>query len=333
MRAMRSMRSLAHMKSWANMGSANSDKEGNNITTHNTNAHTTVTTGTTKENSERKKEKKNREKKQSKKTKEEMKTVRMSSSSFEIGGPSPQGTLSQPVQIEQTMKKKQSIIGLGIPGSVRLRPNGHRLSNASSTRSISGPHPPVSMVRTRFSSESAHLVLGADGRPASTVSSGSSLRPPSSSSCVSAFSMRSPRSSSGSTTSVRWDEEGLQHVKEMQRRERKIRRDSVEAKPRTSQDSRRGSEGRRRVAITDVFPEFKSTTGSPTTNEPPIVTVQEATVDDEDLERLTDVTPVKKVRPRPVSDQMAGRARPKPMTDDCDGESLTDSVGPFDDPR
>ncbi|KAI0339201.1 hypothetical protein BDW22DRAFT_606971 [Trametopsis cervina] len=331
-RAMRSMRSLARMKSWANMGSTISDKEGNASTTTNTNMNTntstTVTTSKTKEKSdekEKKKKKEKKEKKESKEGKKEKKTVRLSGSSFEAGALSSQGSPAPPAKEAATVQKKQSKLGLGLPSTMRLGTT-RNVSHASSVYGI--PQQPAT-VGNRLSIDSAHLIMGANGRPASSVSSGSSLRPPSTASGVSAFSERSPRSSSSSVASVRWDERGLQTVKEMQRRERQTRRQSAEDKAgrssREGRESRRNSDGRRRAAIADVFPEVRQRSVSPPSTElvRPIVTVEEATADgheDVDVSIASGMsTPIKRARPRPLSEQLLGKDRPKPMADDSDG--------------
>ena len=129
--------------------------------------------------------------------------------------------------------------------------------------------------------------------------------------------------------SVRWDEAGLKSVMERQRRERQTRRESVEALSKTARDGkdtgRKSSDsgGRRRVAIADIFPEireqsFSSETVASSETVQPVVTVEEPSVGSETPRASAQV---KKVRPRPVSDQTHGKVRPKPMADDGDGES------------
>ncbi|KAI0696589.1 hypothetical protein BC835DRAFT_853465 [Cytidiella melzeri] len=329
-RAMRSVRSLARMKSWANMG-PNSDKEGNNnnnasdITNTNTTASTTVTSSKAKEKSEEKKKKKTKKEKEKEGGKKEKKSVRISGSSFEAGALSSQGSPAPPVKVEEALKKKQSILGLGLPSTMRLG-TVRRPSNASSALGVPQQQQQPATMGNRLSAESAHLIMGVNGRPSSTISSGSSLRPPSTASGISAFSQRSPRSSSSSVASVRWDEAGLQHVKERQRRERQIRRESADTqgKPsREGRESRRNSEGRRRAAIVDIFPEARqrpSSAHSSVEPVPPILTVEEATADGhEDPNVSVASTPVRRARPRPVSEQMLSKARPKPVTDDSEG--------------
>ena len=152
--------------------------------------------------------------------------------------------------------------------------------------------------------------------------------------------MRSPRSSNGSVASVRWDEAGLQTVKEMQRRERERRRLSTEPPQNQTQtqsksirdvkdidkekESQRGSAamGRRRATIADIFPEVRQQQ-APLPAEP-ISPIEEVSIDshrDEDADRSV-MSTVKKARRRPLSEQMFGRPRPKAMSDDGDGEYI-----------
>ena len=232
-----------------------------------------------------------------------------------------------------TIKKKQSILGLEIPASIRR--TVRNISTTSSTSSIGPSHPPVSM--NRLSAESAHLTLNAAGRPSSVVSSGSSLRPPSTASGVSVFTGRTARSSSGSSasgsTSVRWDEEGLRGARERQRKERKAKRESADSTPmpdgRTSKDSRRSSDGRRRIPVTDIFPEnderplsLLSTSTGRTSLTGPVVNIEEASCDGHS-DHGSDPppsTPSKKVRPRPVSEQVLSKTRPQGIHEESDGK-------------
>lgn len=337
-RAMRSMRSLAKMKSWANLGP---EKEGNNgdaqdTNDTNVNAKKNTITKTLTTVTSKTKEKK------SKKSKEKPGTQRFSSSSFEAGAPSP--ALSPvahfPTEAAPTISKKPSklAIGLGLPSSLRLattiRPS--RLSSTSSAEPptpISGPFP---LQQNRLSAGSAHLVMGPNGRPVSGVSTrsgssqGSSLRPPSTASnysgaSVSQFSARSPRSSSSSVVSVRWDEEGISNVKAVQRRERETKR---ERDRQNGKESKHSLEGRRRTAIADIFPEVRAASSasrrsSSASERPgqPIVTIEEATTDGHGSDNDAPImeTPVKKARPRPMSEQMLGKSRPRPIVDDADG--------------
>ena len=229
------------MKSWANLGGDKSEKEGN---MNDTNA-TTLTKSTTATMKIKEKGKKTKEKtKEKSKKKEEKKLDRNSSSSFEAGMLSPPGS-PLPTQVE-TISRKPSRLALGglLPSTLRLgtaRSLGERTSSTSSTASgLAIPVSPTSMsgnslyglANVRLSASSTtYLNTASNGRPSSGYSmssQGSSLRPTSTVSgmsqrsgmSASAFSIRSGKSSSSSVASVRWDEEGLAGVKEMQRRER-----------------------------------------------------------------------------------------------------------------
>ena len=150
------------------------------------------------------------------------KTVRYSGSCSEAGALSP---LKNSFPTTGTIKRKQSILGLDIPASIR-----RTVRNSSTTSTTSSIGTPVSM--NRFSVESTRLILNAAGRPSFVVSSGSSLRPPSTASGVSVFTRCTARSSSGSSasesTSVRWDEEGLPGARERARKNRKAKWESAD---------------------------------------------------------------------------------------------------------
>lgn len=263
------------------------------------------------------KKKKKKEKKEEKEAKD--KTIRYSGSSFEAGMLSAQGSPPPvPAKSENCTKtlgrKKPSVLGLGLPSTLRVN-TMREVSSASSTSGV------PQMSSNRLSADSAHLVMNDQGRPSSTFSSGSSLRPPSTASGVSAFSGRSGRSSSSSVVSVRWDEEGLRTVKERQRKERTSRAQKTK-------DSRRSSDARKRTAISDIFPDAqvqRPRSISPTNPlfERPIVTVEAATLDgheavaDDNVEIVE--TPIKRARPRPVSEQLLGRPRPQAMFEEENG--------------
>lgn len=373
-RAMKSMRSLARMKSWATLTGSisthpNNDKEGSASTNHNTNTITSSkkikekkTEKKDEKKDERKKEKKEgkrKAEKEEKKVREKKvrdKTLRYSGSSFEAGAPSTQTTPvpphSHPEEIQKTAKKKQSILGLGLPstrlGTVRTFSNA---SSASSVGPASNSRKPSSS--GRLSVDSAPLITNAQARPSSLVSTNSSLRPPSTASGASVFSERSQRSSSGSAVSIRWDEEGIRNAKAMQRKERKTRKE----KDRTTADSaggltkrgekesKRSSESKRRVPISEIFPgtmepqpDSLSSKSSLGNSANPIVTVEEATVgghsyamDEEEGNKTImvskdsegqdeDATPVHRIRPRPLSEQPLSKSRPQGMHNDGDGK-------------
>ncbi|RPD56493.1 hypothetical protein L226DRAFT_550932 [Lentinus tigrinus ALCF2SS1-7] len=356
-RAIRSMRSLARMASWAQLSN---DKEGNTGPA----ATETLKTKTkeekkmkekdekkTKEKGEmKKKKKKEKEKPKEKESKEKEsrekekeKTIRYSGSSFEAGALSTQGSPA-PLKTEDgsrtLTRKKQSVLGLGLPSSMRLS-TVRDVSGSSAGSSTGIPQAPQ-----RLSVDSAHLIMNAQGRPSSILSSGSSLRPPSTASGISTYSGgRSPRSSSSSVVSVRWDEAGLKSVKERQRQERRSRRETQEKDgSKTKRESRRSSDSRRRTPISEIFPETQmqdqqrnSTASlSPPASivEHPLVRVEEATADghsaptDDERERSPpkemnmDETPNKRARPRPMSEQMLGRPRPQAICENSEGDAM-----------
>ncbi|KAH9837979.1 uncharacterized protein C8Q71DRAFT_898946 [Rhodofomes roseus] len=335
-RAIKSMRSLARMASWAQLTN-NGEQENVQPATK------AAAPKKTKEKSEAGKKKKEKKKKDEEKKKEpkgtvrrredkEAKeaTVRLSGSSFEAGALSTQA--SPHPQLREGAKtlgrKKQSTLGLGLPSSMRLgtataTATMRKVSNASSTGSaeVGQPQAPA-----RLSVDSAHLIMNAQGRPTSIMSSGSSLRPPST---ASAISERSKGSSSSSVASVRWDEAGMRSSRELQRLERKSK-DSTRP-----HESRRTSDGRRRTALVDIFPETQDQMGRPLSTssagsavsggkvsifERPVVNVESATSDghSDDVESVASETPAKRARPRPVSEQMLGRPRPSPISEDPD---------------
>ncbi|KAI0746236.1 hypothetical protein C8Q80DRAFT_1271161 [Daedaleopsis nitida] len=359
-RAIRSMRSLARMASWAQLSN---DKEGNTgiapTETKTKDEKRVKEEKKTKEKDDRKSKEKGETKKKKKKDKEKPKekesrekekekTVRYSGSSFEAGALSAQGsppTLRTANGPHTLTRKKQSMLGLGLPSSMRL--STVRDVSGSSTASSTG----APQASQRLSVDSAHLILNAQGRPSSILSSGSSLRPPSTASGISTYSGRSPRSSSSSVVSVRWDEAGIQSVKEKQRRERRTRREKDNEREKegqkdgskTTRESRRSSESRRRTPVMDIFPEIaqrRDSSGSlsppASLAENPLVRVEEATADghsapteDEDVADTPqegvslNETPVKRARPRPMSEQMLGRPRPQPICDNSEGDVLS----------
>ncbi|CDO70210.1 hypothetical protein BN946_scf184942.g10 [Trametes cinnabarina] len=353
-RAIRSMRSLARMASWAQLSN---EKEGNAgvAATDAVKTKTKEEKKTTKEKDEKKnKEKADTMKKKKKKdkektkvkdlgSKEKEKTIRYSGSSFEAGALSAQGSPA-PLKTEDgartLSRKKQSVLGLGLPSTLRLA-TVRDVSNSTTGSATGVPQAPP-----RLSVDSAHLILNAQGRPSSILSSGSSLRPPSTASGISTFSGRSPRSSSSSIASVRWDEVNIRTAKETQRKERRTRREKEKEGGKTTRESRRSSESRRRTPISEIFPETQMRAQEGQQREPslsppasgmnhPIVRVEEATADghsppsDDEMEAAalpgeTSVseTPIKRARPRPMSEQMLGRPRPQPICDDAEGDAV-----------
>ncbi|KIL55074.1 hypothetical protein M378DRAFT_201120 [Amanita muscaria Koide BX008] len=178
------------------------------------------------------------------------------------------------------------------------------------------------------------------------MSTMSSLRPVSTISNHSRNSMTSGTSQNshgnGSGCSVKWDEEGLETVREVRRKEReekakdettKSKKDKKKKKASEEKDSQRSSEGRKRTAITDIFPDIAGSRRSSASYEngsgrsPPLLTVEEATNDGHGVPadyheplnavpRIEIGTPSNKARPRPVSEQMLGKSRPVPMYQD-----------------
>lgn len=307
-RAIRSMRSLARMGSWAQMKGtshptaqemaeemAKAESEGEKRKERKKEKD-----GTLKEKKKSKKgeddEKKSKKRKKEKGKsqedgsgtvkkssmkkvgKDKARTMRISTSSFEVGH------LSASPEATKTLgTKKHSILGLGLPSTMRL-PRIRGGSTASSVILNAGssmtqfnlaaapgaasaflnPNNPSGTLTapqpSRLSVETA-VQAGRDRSASVASSNGSSLRPVS---VTSSNSRLSTGSSVISGTSVRWDEEGLETVREQRRKEREERRlseDSVatneKAERRTSKESRRSSEGRRRMPLSSIFPEVQ----------------------------------------------------------------------------
>ncbi|KAF8060726.1 hypothetical protein FPV67DRAFT_304096 [Lyophyllum atratum] len=353
-RAMRSVRSLARIGSWAQLrntdenaagtGSvrvkAPKEKEKKEKAPKEKKTKEEGTEGKKKKEKkekgtvrgeEVKKKKKSTKKKEEEKEKEAAQTIRMSSSSFEIGAASP-----MPKDKSKSLgKKKNSILGLGLPSTMSgMTMRLPTVRGGSTASSVMAP-----ATTNRLSVESAHMLNQTRGRSGSVMSTstGSSLRPLSTTS-----SMSGSRISSGS--SVRWDEDCLENVKELRKRERRekeqerAKEESETDKKGKSKDkeSRRTSEGRKRTPLSEVFPLFRSE--SPALErrpQLPIVTVEAATCDghgapddysllEEDEQELPQeelplATPVKRARPRPMSEQLLGRSRPQALYEGEDG--------------
>lgn len=346
LRAIRSVKSLARVGGWSQLGvNENGTKEGpvkekkekkKELREGKENRD-----GTLREKRDRKekkdkkdkREKDKREKKEKKERKESDGTLRLSTSSFEAGS-----LTASPEQVENTQtlgKKKRSIlgIGLGLPSSMRL-PTAR---GGSTTSSI-------------FLQPNRPSVEGLGNRPkermGSTISTASSLRP---------ISMASSSGASASTResrgSVKWDEEGLQSGRrEIQKEKKEKRKKKKEREREEGVDSKRLSDGKRRISITDVFPEV--TMGEDLMDVDrqeeihkrfstafPIVTIEEATTDghDDESDNIHDslvyggilkedekkdspqTTPVKRQRVRPMSEQLLGKARPRAVYEDDEG--------------
>lgn len=310
LRAIRSMKSLARIGSWAQLrGDENTvlpkEKEG--------------TKGKKSLEKEKKKDKGDDKKKKRKEEKKEKPQAprHLSTSSFEAGALS-----TSPEKIENTKTlglKKRSILGLGLPSSMRL-PTVRGGSTASSIGPAAGMQD-----NNRLSVESATRLTCRRDRAGSVLSTASSLRPPSTASGES-------RLSSGSSfRSVRWDDRGMQSATQQIKKDRADKRESVESQRaevdltarRTSRESKHSVEGRRRTPLTSIFRDMAEGPESPESGRSvdeqyPLVTVEEATSDGHSAYSQAS-TPVKATRRRPVSEQLLGRSRPRPMHEDGEG--------------
>ncbi|KAF7982388.1 hypothetical protein HWV62_28475 [Athelia sp. TMB] len=284
-RAMRSVRSMALLASWTQ------PKEEPAPSTE-----ASVPTRSSK-GDEKDKKKKRKTKKSSFPPPVSSESIRNSGSSFEAGQltPSPHATASKSLGAK---KKSLLELGLGFAATMRLP----KQRNGSTGSSLGGSGTPIS---GRHSLDPAIILNGGPrGRLASTLSGGSSLRP---------ISVASGDSAGSSAASVKWDEQGLKTVKEMRKKERA----SVDAeRGRSSKESTRGSrrsaEGWKRTPVTSVFPHNEGCASLP------LLTLEEATMDGHDsindsLVSTATTTPVKKARPRPMSEQLLGKSRPEAM--------------------
>jgi len=327
LRAIRSVRSLARMGSWAQLKNMPPPEENEAPATVKEKKKTSKEKGTKKKktkggDAEEEKEEKEGEKKPKKKKKSTKKdkaeTVRLSSSSFEVGG-----LTASPEAPKTIGPKKHSILGLGLPSTMRL-PTVRAGSTASSN---------VAPVTTRLSVDSVTILNR--NISGSVLSTGSSLRP------VSLTSTDSHASSGSSSASVRWDEQGLETVKEQRKREREVKRLSEEkTERRSSKESRWSSESRRRTPLLSIFPSQQPAT-PPKRHSYPIITIEEATSDghgapDEDevvqeepQQEQPVATLMKRARIRPLSEQLLGRSRPRPMHEDDEGQSFFSSQNIF----
>ncbi|KZT25561.1 hypothetical protein NEOLEDRAFT_1178340 [Neolentinus lepideus HHB14362 ss-1] len=311
-RAMRSMRSMARIRSWAQL--KNPESEG---------PVATKSKSTKEKEKDAKPETKKKKKKGKTEKKEEMqRTVRTSGSSWEVGA------LTASPGTVQSLGKKKSMLGLGWPSTVRF---GTARSNSSSPSDTSGQDQNCLSVGSSINLNS----VGRNRSP-STLSNGSSLRP------VSTSSERTGKSSSGSACSVRWDEPALETVMEMTKKERRVKRQTSatlsehtrKTSGRSDKESRKGSASRRRTPVTELFqgalpeapeaPEILHPKHSPPKK--PLLTLEEATEDGHhEVQEIPLETPVKPARPRPVrpvSEQLLGQtkqSRPSPIYDDGDG--------------
>jgi hypothetical protein len=267
-------------------------------------------------------------------------TVKMSTSSFEAGSISdagiPKVSLEVPPEdnVPKTIGKKQSVLGLGLPSSLRFGTVRSAVSTAtSSTTDPKEGRPSTGTVRRTSVSSTMSLNLLTSRRPSSTISNSSSLRPPSTASGMSR--------SSSSSASVKWDEGGLETVKEMRKKDREERRrnstdSNAVLNDATKKGSRRSAEGRKRPLVSDLFaevdissrptsPEVQSQRSSVISKEGPVVNIETATNDGHghasDLETIE--TPMKRARPRPMSEQMlSNMPRPQGIYDNVERKDI-----------
>ncbi|KAG1727136.1 hypothetical protein EDB19DRAFT_1914356 [Suillus lakei] len=310
LRAMRSVRSLARIGSWAQLKNIpapdDTPKPIPPVISEPKKKKKKKDKGQHKE-----KEKEKEKEKDKDKDKDKAATARYSGSSFEAGALSASPDKNT---CRATLGKKKSILGLGLPSTMRL-PSMRSGSTASSIVAAKAQS------STRLSADPAG-VLGsgilARARSGSTMtaSSAGSVRPVSVS------------SGGSSGCSVRWDEVKLETVKEARRKER-ASKEKDSSKEKKTKGTRKTSDSRKRTPLSAVFPGRFSDReeGEKGMNEEeapalPIVTIEEATVDGHsDLD-----TPVKQTRPRPLSEQPLGRSRPKAMYEDENVMSLLDAA-------
>lgn len=299
LRAMRSVRSLARIGSWAQL---------KNIPAPDDTPKPTPPVISEPKKKKKKKDKGQKKEKEKEKEKEQDRaaTVRYSGSSFEAGAlsASPDKNANR-----ATLGKKKSILGIGLPSTMRLP----SMRSASATSSMVAAQMQSSI---KLSADSAATLGGgilARARTGSTMtaSSAGSVRP---------VSVSSGGSSGG--CSVRWDELKLETVKEARRKER-ASKEKDSSKDKKTKGTRKSSDSRKRTPLSEVFPgrlsDHKENEGVDEEEASilPIVTIEEATADGHsDVE-----TPSKRPRARPLSEQPLGRSRPKAMYEDENGTS------------
>ena len=362
LRAMRSVRSLARMGSWAQFSGAMEEdgrgskdngmakdkarkkndgtvgkKEGKEKKTKNKKTEDPESRGDDAKKSKSKKSSKSKSSKLKDSVQApEASTPRLSTSSFEVGalsaspGPMAARALGESTSsyssagagsgaylgVGGVAQKKRSILGLGLPSTIRL-PTVRSGSTASSVLvggantvgpsfgappsaataaaaafSVSGNNNNPATNDNRLSVDSAlNNNPATTPRPSSVLSNassaGSSLRPISTTSTDSRLSRTSSVGSS-----VRWDEEGLETIRERRGKERAAgaAEEKEKADRRTSKESKHSLEGRKRGSLASLFPDSRR--GSYASSEGareeksggrmggyPIVTIEEATVD------------------------------------------------------
>ncbi|KAJ3980260.1 hypothetical protein F5890DRAFT_1557848 [Lentinula detonsa] len=310
--ALRAMRSIARIGSWAQLKNGTGPGEGTLPKELEKKGKDKVQAKSKDKDESKKKSKKDKSEKKEDKNKTQR--VRNSTSSFEAGA-----LTTSPDARASLGKKKRSILGLGLPSTMRLP----AVRSGSTTSSIGVNNAD----NNRLSVDSA-VATAARMRSGSTISTGSSLRP------ISTTSSTSCVSSGSSAASVRWDESGLETVKELRRKEKETKRQSIEDaeadanRKKANRESRRSSEGRRRTPIADVFPDIQEDSPKPAASlrsvsgGAPLLTLEEATSDGHERVAEDELsTPMKRARPRPLSEQLLGRKRPQGIHDE-DGEGV-----------
>ncbi|KAJ7058075.1 hypothetical protein C8F01DRAFT_1149410 [Mycena amicta] len=308
LRAMRSVRSMARI------GTRGDEKEEGEGTVKGKKVKTTKTKEDGKE------EKKKKEKEEQKKKEKNKRPPKSSGSSFEAGalGTSPvqrkRSILGLGLGMSATIgkssggKSSSTGIGMGLPSALSM---GRNAGGKASTASSVGGSGSGYVSHANPTTNPNRLSADAPGNPR-RESTNSSLRPIS---VLSSGSSSGSRVSSGS--SVRWAEEVVD----------KMRTKKGEKDKKDHRDSKHSLEGRKRTPLSDVFPSLsrRSSAAESTTNGPPMLTLEEATTDghghdaddDEEMEdgdfQIISATPVKCARPRPVSDDMRPRPRPRGM--------------------
>lgn len=147
---MRSVRSLARIGSWAQLRNGDDEETA-------TSSEPVKGEGKKEKRNKEKKDKKGsvkksrdkaseKEKKKEKKSKEKSQTLRVSTSSFEVGALSPARSLRPPMSHDGSFKEPKSLgkkrLGLGLPSTMTMRlPSVHGGSNASSIL-VNGNNPP-----------------------------------------------------------------------------------------------------------------------------------------------------------------------------------------------
>lgn len=281
--------------------------------------------GTVRVKKEKKKERKERaEKKEGREDKENIgapcHSPRHSTSSFEVGTLL---SLERESGVHTLGKKKHSVLGMGLslPSSMRLR--------SGSTASSIFPQSHQLFVEP--------LGNQAKRRMGSTMSTASSLRPHSTASSSGGSSCT--RESRGS---VKWDEVCLENAKREIQKEKKEKK---QKRKEEGKESKKSKEGKRRVAITDIFPEVAPAPEQDSKEELqkryssafPIATITEAPTNDREEARGTrnavvhgeiaseiekgreEDTPIKRHRIRPMSEQLLGKPRPHAVYEDEEG--------------